>query len=105
MVVWLLCSITASAETVASGTCGENLTWTLTDEGELIIEGTGAMTNYENAKATPWYDYNSLINDVTIKEGMTSIGNSAFYGCSSLTTITIPESVTSIGNSAFAFCI
>ena len=90
---------------IASGTCGENLTWTLTDEGELIIEGTGAMTNYENAKATPWYDYNSLINDVTIKEGMTSIGNSAFYGCSSLTTITIPESVTSIGNSAFDGCI
>ena len=35
---------------------------------------------------------------------MTSIGNSAFSGCSSLTSITIPESVTSIGDDAFRYC-
>ncbi len=35
---------------------------------------------------------------------MTSIGQSAFYGCSSLTRITIPNSVTNIGQSAFADC-
>ena len=33
-----------------------------------------------------------------------SIGNYAFYNCSSLTTITIPEGVTSIGPEAFAYC-
>ena len=41
---------------------------------------------------------------VTLPEGVTNIGNKAFYKCSSLTAITLPESVTSIGNSAFSYC-
>ena len=39
------------------------------------------------------------------KYSVTSIGNSAFYNCNSLTSVTIPNSVTSIGNSAFYGCI
>ena len=42
--------------------------------------------------------------DVTIPEGVTSIGKGAFYGCESLTSVTIPEGVTSIGDSAFSWC-
>ena len=42
--------------------------------------------------------------DVTIPEGVTSIGDSAFSWCKSLTSVTIPEGVTSIGNSAFSWC-
>ena len=82
-----------------SGTCGTNLTWELTNEGELIIEGTGEMTS------CPWDgNYESEIKTVIIGEGVTSIGNEAFYNCSNLTSITIPESVTSIGYSAFYDC-
>ena len=46
----------------------------------------------------------SSLTSITIPEGVTSIGYRAFYGCSSLTSITIPEGVTSIGGSAFAGC-
>jgi len=42
--------------------------------------------------------------DVTIPDGVMSIGNFAFYGCSGLTSVAIPGSVTSIGSSAFYGC-
>ena len=89
---------------IASGTCGTNLTWTLYTDGELIIEGTGAMNNYSSTDEVPWYGYETSIKIVTIKEGVTSIGNYAFEDCSSLTTITVPEGVTSIGENAFFGC-
>ena len=41
---------------------------------------------------------------MVIESGVTSIGEYAFYGCSSLTSITIPEGVTTIGGSAFEDC-
>ena len=42
-------AITASAESVASGECGENLTWSLSDDGILTITGTGDMYDYNNS--------------------------------------------------------
>ena len=44
------------------------------------------------------------IIEITVPNGVTSIGDHAFYGCTSLTSITIPNSVTSIGNGAFLAC-
>ena len=45
-----------------------------------------------------------LVTDLVIPDSVTSIGNYAFYGCTSLTSVTIPDSVTSIGSSAFYNC-
>ena len=67
-------AITASA--VESGTCGENLTWTL-NEGKLIISGKGAMTDYNNSDS-PFAGHND-IQRVFIEEGVTSIGSNAFH--------------------------
>ena len=112
---------------VASGTCGDNLTWKLDDEGTLTISGKGAMTEWVDSDSAPWKTYSNTINKVviqpgvtsigkeafswcknlrsiTIPEGVTSIKNGAFYGCGALTSVTIPESVTSIGSSAFWDC-
>ena len=41
---------------------------------------------------------------MTIPDSVTSIGDSAFSGCSALTSVTIPDSVTSIGDEAFCDC-
>ena len=46
----------------------------------------------------------SSVTSVTISDGVESIGKSAFSDCSSLTSVTIPDSVTSIGNLAFSGC-
>ena len=99
------CTFSAYAD-IVEGTCGDNLTWTLnTKDSTLVIAGTGKMTNYNNYSSfAPWFDYASYITYVTLPDGLTSIGNYAFYYCSGLTSITIPNSVTSIRSSAFSNC-
>ena len=46
----------------------------------------------------------AAIGEIIIPNSVTSIGSSAFYGCSGLTSVTIPNSVTSIGYEAFSNC-
>ncbi len=95
----------ASAATeIATGTCGDNLTWKLYSDGELVIGGTGAMTDWTYPDYAPWYSYRSSIKTVTIESGVTTIGNSAFWYCRSLTSVTIPDSVSTIGYGAFDEC-
>ena len=104
MIFTLLPMSAFAADVVASGTCGEKLTWTLDSEGTLTISGTGAMTDYSYDSKAPWYSSRSSIKSVTIGNSVTSIGYSAFSGCSSLASVTIPNGVTSIGYSAFYGC-
>ena len=88
-----------------SGTCGDNLTWTLED-GVLNISGIGNMYDYfmySNNVAPPWYDYCHIINEIVIDVGVTSIGAHAFLQCNNATTISIPGTVKSIGTCSFQF--
>ena len=82
--------------------CGDNLTWTLT-EGELVIEGTGAMYDFE-AGTAPWYSYKDEIVKLTIKSGVTSVGHYAFNECSKIADVVIPNGVTTLGTHAFGYC-
>lgn len=86
-----------------SGSCGANLTWTLYNDGELIVEGTGAMSNY-SMDTSPWAIYSESITKATIKEGVTTIGDYAFQGCTALTSASLPTGLTSIGKYAFQRC-
>ena len=87
-----------------SGSCGENVTWTLTADGTLTISGTGAMTDYTYDSRSPWYSCRTHIKRVVMQQGVTSIGDHAFWDCSGLTSVTIPDGVTSIGGDAFSGC-
>lgn len=86
----------------ASGTCGTNVTWIL-ENGTLTISGSGAMTNYKSS-SMPWYNYRNEIESIIIEDGVTSVGNYAFYGCSNLADVQMGNSVTSIGTYAFQNC-
>ena len=82
----------------------DNLTWKLDADGTLTISGTGAMKDYNyHGNRSPVCN-NSKVKKIVIEDGVTSIGNDAFYNCTSLTSITIPNSVTSIGAYAFSNC-
>ena len=106
MIASLLPATALAVDIVDSGTCGakgSNLTWTLDSEGVLTISGSGDMHGYGSSDA-PWYGSRSRVKSAVIAEGVTSIGESAFENCRSLTSVTIPDSVTSIGDGAFASC-
>ena len=91
-------------DVIDSGTCGDDLTWMLTQDGTLTISGSGRMWEYTDFSTAPWYKNRENIVNAVVTSGVTSIGGLAFYGCSSLSSITIPESVTSIGWCAFSGC-
>ena len=88
-----------------NGKCGNHLYWNIT-ENTLTIFGTGAMWNYDNdSNKAPWIEYSSNLKTLVLEEGMTHIGEYAFYECSGFTgSLIIPNSVTSIGNFAFDGC-
>lgn len=95
-------SITASAaETVQSGTFGENIIWTLdTETGKLVISGSGDMPS----STVPWSDYKSQIKTVVIEDGVTSIARYAFSDCYYLTNVTLSGSIKKIWAYAFYNC-
>lgn len=85
-------------EKLTNGKTGD-CTWTL-DNKILTISGNGAMGDIFNS-GCPWgYE----IENVIIKDGVTSISDGAFCGCSKLNSVLIPDSVISIGDFTFSYC-
>ena len=66
-----------------------------TIDGVLFRKADKALISYPASISSSTY---------TIPQGITSIGDSAFFYCYSLTSVSIPDSVTSIGDSAFSYC-
>lgn len=90
---------------LASGSCGDNLTWILSCDYTLTIRGSGAMADYGiSQNLVPWNEYKHLIRTVILPDDITTIGRLAFGNFARLTAITLPEHVTHIGDSAFLRC-
>lgn len=77
--------------------------WSLQD-GTLIITSQGAMQDYTSARETPWFSDRADIRKIVVQNGVTSIGNYAFYGCENVTSVALPATVTQIGKLAFYGC-
>lgn len=107
--------------TVDSGYCGadnggENLRWTLDNNGVLTISGSGAMKDYpryENQRPDWYLNHKDSIRSVVLDNRITHIGNYAFDGCTNIESVrytgyagnagvALPESVTTIGVHAFS---
>ena len=110
----------------ASGTSG-NVSWTWED-GVLTLTGTGTMNNYTATPSAPWSQYMASTTSIIVGEGITSLGDYAFYataapsitlslpstltsigksvgyGLKDLRILVIPDAVTTIGTSAFSSC-
>lgn len=100
--------MTASAEdrtVVDSGECGaqgDNVIWTLYDDGELVISGEGEMKEYTSSSDVPWEQYKySSINSLIVENGVKSLSWCAFYWCQNLINIALPENLEHIGSKAF----
>ena len=85
----------------ASGTCGENLEWSVDNNGVLTITGSGPMDNWTRTEPGPWSDYKDSIKSVIISDGVTTIGDYAFYGFENIESAMIGNTVEEIGDSAF----
>ena len=101
--------VLAAGSTVASGTCGDNLTWVLDSEGTLTISGEGWMDNYNeqdffHGVHAPWSAHREQIESVIIEPGVTSIGAYSFFNCDNLSDVSIAVSVTRINKGAFESC-
>ena len=121
IVLCLVCGMVpavAAAEIIASGTCGENLTWVVTEDGTLTISGEGAMRfssyDFDSIRPMddgedyeclgPWAEYSELVTKIVIENGATSIASNAFSGFTNLERVSIPNSMTAIGDYAFRDC-
>ena len=108
----MMTAATAGAQDL-TGSCGDNLTWTLTENGgtvtyhdlpayDLTITGSGELTS------TPYLSQTDVvarqITSITIDQGVTSLCASAFRACENVRSIILPDGLTSIGSSAFFGC-
>lgn len=115
--VWSICHFNYDSlqekDSEISGTCGAHLSWTLNSSGELTISGTGEMYDFSIDATAPWWKLvlNSVFNksisikNVTIENGVSSIGTNAFQSCEDIKSISLPESIVTIKGGAFQGCI
>lgn len=88
---------------IAKGTHpSTDMSWILYDDGHLVINGTGSVYGDNSSDTEGYKHYRTKIKTVTVNEGITGIGNRAFYNFP-ITSISLPSTLTAIGNNAFSY--
>ena len=89
--------------TVTSGSCGDDVTWTLYDDGRLVLSGSGETYGYPN-EYPGFHSYRDQCTSLEVEEGITQLGTWLFYDMSSLTSVTLGKDVATINMSCFSGC-
>lgn len=121
-------TIGTASNTVVSGKCGDDVTYSLNlITGKLDIKGNGKMDDYGYNTYAPWNEYGMVIRTIEVSDGVTSVGDRAFYEepnlehvqlgndvkeiggyafneCRKLNDINLPSSITKIDSGAFFYC-
>ena len=79
-----------------------SLSWNYSN-GTLTISGTGDIDDY-SFYGQPWETVRNTATSIVIEEGITRIGQCAFYEFSNVNSVAIPKTVSSIGTWAFSDC-
>lgn len=94
-----------------SGTCGENVKWTLDTENKILkislIDPSNPSSSVKlnsNALEMEYYDYRDVIEEAIIEEGITSIGSKTLSSMQSLTRVILPNSLNTIETNAIYCC-
>lgn len=103
LMVLLIFVFPTEAYAVQTGSCGPNATYTY-ENGMLTISGDGGMKDYGRPEETPWYKYRDEVTAVIVTDGITGVGNLAFYDMKNLFSASFPSSMKAIGEYAFSNC-
>ena len=102
-IIFAISSLSVPVFADQSGSCGNDVSWTLTD-GIMVISGNGRMNDYSSDVKPPWKDVRDEIVEVIVSEGVVSIGNYSFHDCNNLSNVSTSNSIKEIGGYAFAGC-
>ncbi|MBR5459768.1 MAG: leucine-rich repeat domain-containing protein, partial [Clostridia bacterium] len=83
-------------EVLASGEIG-GVIWEFDNFNVLTVKGEGAIPNYTRTETAPWYEYRKKIVSIIIDDGVTGIGDYAFYNLAKATEMSIADSVDYLG--------
>ena len=101
-----LASCAMGGSSAASDANGEHgsLKWDYKKDGQtLTITGSGAMTAFTGTEDIAWSSVASSVKKVVVGAGITSVGDYAFFGMSSLSEVQLPDGLVSIGKLSFAY--
>lgn len=92
----------AGVTTTVNAPCGEALAWSFdAASGTLSVSGQGPMYDWASSEDVPWRAIRDEVTSVVVEEGVTTIGNTAFFGMRYLANVSLPSTLVSIGASAF----
>ena len=94
-----------AAESADGTIAGTEIHWSYNKDTKILaIEGSGAIPNFESSTAVPWFAVRQGVTNLVLGEGITAIGDYAFYYLPILEQVSLPGTITSLGKYSFAFC-